>query len=181
MPTYDHSNNPKLLQHICMRGCIGIKIPVQDPRNIHLVGLPPRDMLQDVEDAWRAAGLDVDKCWENAVSVTSEWVYTRGPQHISQRIVQKRIEERRIPLKHRSLAETLNPMPRAAKVIHELLLWIDSCDEASQRNEQRPPFRQEIFDEDLWWSSLNLIILHDLFTGISISVAPGATGLMVCF
>ncbi len=120
---------------------------------MNLVGLPPRDMLQDVEDAWRAAGLDVDRCWENAISVTSEWVYTRGPQHISQRIVQKRIEERRIPLKHRSLAETLNPMPRAAKVIHELLLWIDSCDEASQRNEQRPPFRQEIFDEDLWWLS----------------------------
>ena len=126
---------------------------VTDPRNLHLIGLPPKDMLEDVEKAWRAAGLDVDKCWESALSVTSEWIHTRGPQHISERIVQKRIEERRIPLKHRSLAETLNPMPRASKVIHELLDWIDECDMASQRNEARPPFREEIFDEDRWWLS----------------------------
>ncbi len=149
----DHSSNPK--QHVqdMTLHVEGRIVTSQDPRNFHLVGLPPKDLLAEVENAWRAAGLDVDECWEKAVSVTSEWIYTRGPQHISQRITQKRIEERRIPLKHRTLAETLNPMPRAAKVIHELLGWIDECDMASQRNESRPPFPQEIFDEDLWWLS----------------------------
>ncbi len=126
---------------------------VTDPRNLHLVGVPPKDVLEDVEKAWRDAGLDVDRCWENAVSVTSEWVYTRGPQHISQRITQKRIEERRIPLKHRTLAEVLDPMPRASLVIHRILGWIDECDLASQRNEQRPAFREEMLDEPFWWLS----------------------------
>jgi hypothetical protein len=38
-------------------------------------------------------------------------------------------------------------------VIHRLLGWIDECDLASQRGEVRPAFRQEIFDEDMWWLS----------------------------
>ncbi len=45
---------PDILALVC-------RIPInhQDPRNFHLLGLPPVDMLEEVAQAWRAAGLDV--------------------------------------------------------------------------------------------------------------------------
>ena len=123
-----------------------------DPQNVQLVGLPPKDMLDDVELAWKRAGLDVDDCWRRAVSVTNEWVYTPGPGPVADRIAQRRITERSIPLKHRTLAEVLDPQPRASAVIHKLLRWIDSCDMASQAGAARPPFNDDIFaDDDQWW------------------------------
>ena len=122
-----------------------------DPQNVQLVGLPPMDMLDDVEAAWARAGLDVHECWRRAISVTNEWVYTPGPGPVGDRITQRRITERSIPLKHRTLAEVLDPQPRASAVIHRLLAWIDSCDMASQRGEARPPFIDDIFADDQWW------------------------------
>ena len=120
--------------------------------NVHLVGLPPKDMLDDVELAWKRAGHDVDECWRRAVSVTNEWVYSPGPGPVADRITQKRITERSIPLKHRTLAEVLDPQPRASAVIHRLLSWIDSCDMASQAGAPRPPFDDRIFAaDDQWW------------------------------
>ena len=54
---------PDILSLVC-------RIPInhQDPRNFHFVGLPPVDMLEEVAQAWRAAGLDVGVafrsiCW----------------------------------------------------------------------------------------------------------------------
>ena len=83
--------------------------------------------------------------------MTNEWVYTPGPGPVGDRITQRRITERSIPLKHRTLAEVLDPQPRASAVIHRLLAWIDSCDMASQRGEARPPFIDDIFADDQWW------------------------------
>ena len=97
---------------------------VTDPANLQLVGVPPRDLLQEVEQAWRELGYDVHECWQRAVSVTGEWQYHRGGACIQDRIVQKRLEERRIPLKHRTMQEVLDPMPRASEVIQKLLSWI---------------------------------------------------------
>ena len=123
-----------------------------DPQNVQLVGLPPKDLLDDVELAWKRAGLNVDECWRRTVSVTNEWVYTPGPGPVADRITQKRITERSIPLKHRTLAEVLDPQPRASAVIHRLLDWIDSCDMASQAGALRPPFDDDIFAaDDQWW------------------------------
>ena len=65
-----------------------------------------------------------------------------------------------MPIKWRSLEETLNPQPVAFDVIRKLLQWIDRCDEASKSNLPPPRFCAEdgspIFppegDEDaLWW------------------------------
>ena len=67
---------------------------------------------------------------------------------------------RMMPIKWRSLAETLNLQPVAFDVISKLLKWIDRCDQASQRNSPPPPFCAEdgsrIFPEEgsedeLWW------------------------------
>ena len=124
---------------------------VTDPANLQLVGIPPRDLLEEVEQAWRELGYDVHECWERAGSVTGEWQYQRGGASVQDRIVQKRLEERRIPLKHRTMQEVLDPMPRASEVIQKLLAWIDECDLASQEDKPRPAFREEIFDEELWW------------------------------
>ena len=105
--------------------------------NLQLVGIPPRDLLEEVEQAWRELGYDVHECWQRAVSVTGEWQYQRGGASVQDRIVQKRLEERRIPLKHRTMQEVLDPMPRASEVIQKLLAWIDECDLASQEDKPR--------------------------------------------
>ena len=65
-----------------------------------------------------------------------------------------------MPIKWRSIHETLNPQPLAFDVIRRLLAWIDRCDEASQQGLPRPEFKAEdgsrIFpaegsDEEMWW------------------------------
>ena len=63
-----------------------------------------------VEDGWRAAGFDVGECWRRACSVTDEYEYI---PNTPARIKQKRVEQAMIPLKHRTLQETLNPQPDA--------------------------------------------------------------------
>ena len=112
----------------------------------------PRDLVNDVAAAWAKAGLNIDDCFRKAVSVTSEWLY--DAEHGLQ---QKRISERSVPIKHRTLAETLDPQPRASVVYKRLLDWIDRVDEASQTGLPRPAFQtldgDAIFPphEDLWW------------------------------
>jgi hypothetical protein len=125
-----------------------------DPANFHLVGIPPKDLVLLVEEAWRAAGMNVDECWEKACSVTGEWVYDPSSPL---RLQQKHLEERTVPLKHKTLAETLDPQPQASVVIRDLLEWIDRVDYASQRGEPRPMFQtvdgRDIFlpESEQWW------------------------------
>ena len=53
-----------LLEGIFAQGQFYVLVSrVTDPRNFHLLGLPPIDMLEEVADAWRAAGLDVSPVW----------------------------------------------------------------------------------------------------------------------
>ncbi len=123
-----------------------------DPANFHLVGVPPKDLLNDVVAAWTAAGLNVEECFRKAVSVTNEWIYDS-----QQGLQQKRLSERMVPIKHRTLAETLDPQPRASVVFRRLLDWLDRVDEASVTGAPRPPFQtldgDAIFpdQEELWW------------------------------
>ena len=125
------------------------------PFNCQLVGIPPIDMIDEIADALRAAGLDVDKCFKRAAAVTGEWEYAPGGGPVSARITQKRVAERTIPLKHRTLAEVLNPQPQASAVIRNLLDWIDRVDSASQHGSPRPLFStnegERIFPPDPWW------------------------------
>ena len=125
------------------------------PQNCQLVGIPPKDLIDEVADALRAAGFDVDTCFKRAAAVTGEWVYTPGDGPVSHRIVPKRSAERNIPLKCRTLAEVLTPQPQASAVIRNLLGWIDRVDTASQCGTSRPPFStlegNDIFPADPWW------------------------------
>jgi hypothetical protein len=121
-----------------------------------LVGLPPKDLLEDVALAWKQAGFDVDECFRRAVSVTNEWTYTSGTGvPVAERIAPKWISERTIPPKLRSLEECLNPQPLAASVMHKLLDWIDRVDSASQLGLLSPPFQtregDDIFPDEPWW------------------------------
>ncbi len=130
---------------------------VTDPRNFELLGIPPLDLLEDVAEAWRAAGMDVVDCLRRATEVTCEWVYTPGAREIRDRLRPKFVSEHTVPVKARKLAEILNPQPRASVVIRKLLDWIDRVDIASQRGDPRPPFATpsglSIFpeDDDPWW------------------------------
>ena len=63
-----------------------------------------------------------------------------------------------VPVSWRSLADCLNPQPKAQEVMHRLLDWIDRVDMASHAGIQRPPFctpaGEPIFpedDDDMWW------------------------------
>ena len=90
---------------------------VTDPRNCHLIGVPPRDILEDVAAALIADGVDVDQFFENACTVTGEWEYDRSKARLRDRLQQKFSNERSVPLRFRTLAEMLNPQPEAQVVI----------------------------------------------------------------
>ena len=129
---------------------------VTDPQNFVFVGLPPKDLLDVVAQAWQQAGFDVDECFRRAVSVTNEWTYVSdNGVPVAERIAPKRMSERTIPHKLRTLEESLNPQPLMASVIHALLDWIDRVDFAFQNGLPRPPFKTrsglEIFPDEPWW------------------------------
>ena len=48
---------------------------VTDPRNFHWIGLPPKDMLEDVASALIAKGIDVDEFFEKACTGLSSLVW----------------------------------------------------------------------------------------------------------
>ena len=53
---------------------------VVDPVLFVAVGLPPEDLLDEVAQAWAAAGWDVNEALTCAAGVTAEWTYT--PLHL---------------------------------------------------------------------------------------------------
>ena len=115
----------------------------------------------DLVKALRAKALDIDEVFARAVQCSNEFIYDpcRSGGY-RDRFAQKYNKERTMPIRWRSLADTLNPQPVAFDVILKLLRWIDRCDEASQRNSPPPPFCDEdggcIFppetsEDALWW------------------------------
>ena len=89
--------------------------------------------------------------------MTGDWKYDRSKLRLKDRIDQKYNHERSVPLKFRTLAETLNPQPDAHVVFQRLLDFIERCDIASQLGLPRPEFKtldgEAIFPEDdePWW------------------------------
>ena len=59
---------------------------VVDPQNFVLVGVPPKDLLEDLAAALVARGVDVDKHFEDACSVTRGWIYDREALRLRDRI-----------------------------------------------------------------------------------------------
>ena len=132
---------------------------VTDPRNLTLVGLPPKDLLVEVMARWQAAGYDGIECLRNACTVSKDFLYVPDPSlPILDRVQVRRKQEKLIKTSWRNLNEILNPQPSAQVVIHKLLDWIDRVDRASQIGAPRPAFEtldhQSIFpedEEDKWW------------------------------
>ena len=109
---------------------------------------PPTHTLQKHESK--------DELFRRACSVTSEWENKAGHPRFVNRIQQRRFTEKSVPLTWRTLAECLDPQPRALVVIKALLEYIDRCDAASMTGAPRPPFctpdGHPIFPEDeRWW------------------------------
>ena len=84
-----------------------------DPQKIMLVGVPPKDLVEDVAQRLISKGVDVDKYFEDACTVTGDWVYDRNRAKLVDRFQQRYNRERSIPLKRRSLVECLKPQPQA--------------------------------------------------------------------
>ena len=99
-----------------------------DPQNFLLVGLPPKDLLEDLAATLIKRGIDVDKYFEDACSVTREWVYDKEKPLLKDRIQVKFNNKHTTPVKHRKLEEVLNPQPDATVVIHRLLDYMDRVD-----------------------------------------------------
>ena len=59
---------------------------VTDPTNLMLVGVPPKDLLEDIAMALLAGGIDVDKYVEDACSVTGEWVCHKDASRLRDRL-----------------------------------------------------------------------------------------------
>ena len=116
---------------------------VADPENFHLVGVPPKDLVEAVALALRAAGFDPDQVFDRAVGVSNEWKY--NPDRPWQtRFSPAYIRERQVPPKHKELDEILKPQAAASIVIGRLLRWIERVDEASQTCLDRPLFCDEL-------------------------------------
>ena len=119
----------------------------------HFNCLPPwYDLLEEVADAWRRTGIDVNEALIRAIEVTNDWRYVPGATYIRDRLSPRRDTFLRL----RDLCQVLNPQPQAQTVIHHLLSWIDRVDLASQSGSQRPPFETERGDpifppETTWW------------------------------
>ena len=130
---------------------------VTDPQNFVLVGVPPKDLLEDLTAALLGRGVDVDKYFEDACSVTREWVYDREAPRLRDRIKVKFNSEHALPVKLKALDEILNPQPDAQVVIHRLLDFMDRVDLATQTGDPRPPFKttdgEDIFpdNDEPWW------------------------------
>ena len=113
--------------------------------------------LEDVARGVYAAGLDVDEFFRRACSVTNEWEYRPDIMGHADRIQQRGFTTKSVPLRWRTLAENLDPQPRASAVIKDLLSYIDRCDAASTVDgAPKPPFCTEdgrpIFPEgEKWW------------------------------
>ena len=76
---------------------------VTDPKNFSLVGIPPRDLVEDLAQALLRAGIDVDSFFEKACQVSGEWKYDRSRARVLDRIQQKFSNERTVPLRFRTL------------------------------------------------------------------------------
>ena len=134
---------------------------VTDPANLSFVGLPPKDLLADVAQAWTAAGLDANACFDAAAAVTDEWEWERladndrSLEDPGQHLQPQYKQERRVPLQLKTLHEVLNPQPTTAHVLHGLLDWIKLCDDAARKGDPPPEAANAnggaLFPSGDWW------------------------------
>ena len=145
---------------------------VTDPANLELIGLPPKDIIEDLSAAlykkFKELGFEkpyaeCDAFFKKCTEVSKEWEFDNGSQYakpICERFSRRRMSERTVPMVHKTLKEVLNPQPIASEVLLRLLKFIDRVDVCSQNGEPRPEFTTEdgskIFPsagdpDELWW------------------------------
>ena len=114
------------------------------------IGLPPKDILDDVARSWLSRGHDVHACMEAAASITSEWEYERrsvdgrSPSaciNVFDRLKRKKISARCVPVQLRTLEQLLRPQPLMADVVDRLLDWIDAENDAMRAGQPQPAFK----------------------------------------
>ena len=160
---------------------------VTDPGNLELIGLPPADLLDDVAEELLRRGIDVNAFFKAACTITGEWVYTDAPTGLSPgaaRDVRSRLRprleaRRRIPLKLRTLKETLEPQPAMTAVISRFLEWAEREDSALHAGLPPPKFETatgaRIFpsDGEEWWLT-DVQLRKDKATETIIEDGPGS-------
>ena len=138
---------------------------VTDPANLHLIGLPPKDLIDRIAAELsrlrkaKIEAIDPDEAFSNCTEVSGEWNYdidNRGGKSFSERFKQRYQRQRQIPMVHKIVEAVLNPQPAAARVYLRLLAFIDKVDDASRVGGQRPEFigddGEPIFPPDeRWW------------------------------
>ena len=146
---------------------------VTDPANLELIGLPPKDIIEDLSAALVKKLIELgfekpyaarDAFFKKCTEVSKEWEFDKQSNHnvpsICERFSRQRKSERTVPMVHKTLEEVLNPQPIASKVLLRLLKFIDRVDVCSQNGEPRPEFTTEdgskIFPsagdpDELWW------------------------------
>ena len=129
---------------------------VTDPANLHLIGLPPKDLVEDIRIALQRNGFSDVDTFIRCTDVSREWQYNIQCRTFSQ----KYIREQQVPMVHKTLQDILNPQPIAGRVLLRLLDYIDRVDHASQGGLPRPNFvgvdGDPIFPpsghpDELWW------------------------------
>ena len=102
---------------------------VTDPKNFSLVGIPPRDLVEDLAQALLRAGIDVDSFFEKACQVSGEWKYDRSRARVLDRIQQKFSNERTVPLRFRTLGICfiLVTKGRSVRQYFPDLVHLESC------------------------------------------------------
>ncbi len=103
--------------------------------------------------------LDPKKAVAKCVGVSDEWGFI-DYLPLDDCFRQKYKKERSVPMKHKTLEETLSPQPVASRVLKRLLAWIDSVDVAAQGGSSRPAF----LGEDVFFR-YSLLLTHRTSAG----------------
>ena len=72
-----------------------------------LIGLPPRDLLEEISHVIQQTGKDSETFFRKNLGVTNEWIYDPEPTRLRDRFKPKFTSEKMVPLRHRTLAETV--------------------------------------------------------------------------
>ena len=87
---------------------------------LFLLPSPWYDLLEDVADAWRRNGIDVNEALIRAIEVTNDWRYVPGATFIRDRLSPRRDNFLRL----RDLCQILNPQPQARWGYHQSIKLI---------------------------------------------------------
>ena len=84
-----------------------------DPDEALLVSAKAGIGIEEVFEAWRAAGLDAVACLRACVTVTKEFEYVEGEPLVRDRIRPRIVSEKTIPVRNKRLAEVLDAQPQS--------------------------------------------------------------------